>query len=249
MLLLSTSTLAPYGLHRQLLLAKQAGFDGVDLSLSFRQLDEWSADYVNEIASGVGIQVLSISAREHDMNQESLEKIILLAENLHVKRIQFFPPSRKDREDRWFFQSLPEFAKSNPPIELLVINVEPKTLLFFVPEYKDATLPAIKRITGKTAFALASVDPSSGVDLHKSFSLLGNSICNVFVADRSGGRENLFPGTGDLPLGSIIANLKESGYTGDYTIRIDSTEVAGGNDVQQVVEKLVAAQEFVKKCL
>jgi len=247
MLLLSTSTLVGYGLHRQLLLAKQAGFEGVDLSLSCGQIDEWSTEYVTEISALVGMPITSISAPEHNMTQELFEKIILLAQNLSAKRIHFFPPSRKDRDDGWFFRALPEFAKSNPPLELLVVNVEPKTLLFFVPEYKDATLPAIKKVTGKTAFSLSSVDPSSGVDLHRSFSLLGNSICNVFVADRSGSQENLLPGTGDLPLASVLSKLTESGYTGDYTIRLSPQEVHVGDDIQKVIEKLQAAQDFVKK--
>ncbi|MDR0771757.1 MAG: hypothetical protein LBF15_01505 [Candidatus Peribacteria bacterium] len=62
MILLSTSSLNGYGIHRSFLLAKKAGFDGVDLVLTKENFDLWDGDYLASISKEIGIKVLSITA-------------------------------------------------------------------------------------------------------------------------------------------------------------------------------------------
>jgi hypothetical protein len=44
---------------------------------------------------------------------------------------------------------------------ILVQNVEPKMLLFVIPEYRNNTFTEIKRVTGDTALNIWSLDKSS----------------------------------------------------------------------------------------
>jgi hypothetical protein len=61
--------------------------------------------------------------------------------------INFYPPHRADKDNQWFSAYLPKLKSPDSKVKLSIINVEPKTFLFFIPEYKDATLQMIKKIT------------------------------------------------------------------------------------------------------
>lgn len=98
-----------------------------------------------------------------------MELAVSLATELGVNVINIFPPHRLDKDGTWFNELLPKLKTQYPGIRFAVMNVEPKTFLFFIPEYRDATLDNIKKITGDTALNISKVDPESGVDLIKTF--------------------------------------------------------------------------------
>ena len=108
-----------------------------------------------------------------------------MAKQLGTKLINIFPPHRLDKDGSWFSDYLPLVKKQNPDIAISIINVEPKTFLFFIPEYKDATLSSIKKVTGETTLHISNVNPESGVDLIKTFTVLGSSIVNVLLSDKT----------------------------------------------------------------
>jgi hypothetical protein len=81
------------------------------------------------------------------MNKNDVDNILLLAKKLNVININFYPPYRADKDNTWFSEYLPKIKEKNPNLNICIINVEPKTFLFFIPEYKDATLNTIKKIT------------------------------------------------------------------------------------------------------
>lgn len=64
MLLLSTSSLAGYGLHKIFMLASAAKYDGIDLSLNFSEYDTVNAGYLQELMNITGIKIVSITAPE-----------------------------------------------------------------------------------------------------------------------------------------------------------------------------------------
>lgn len=102
--------------------------------------------------------------------------------------------------------------------------------MFFIPEYKDATLTSIKKLTGETALHISNVDPESGVDLIKTFTILGNSIVNVFLSDKTGSKDNLLPGKGDMPLETLLIRLKDGGYKRNFTLKIDPKSLGVGDN-------------------
>jgi 2-iminoacetate synthase ThiH len=80
------------------------------------------------------------------MSKEEVDNILILAKKLGVKNISFYPPHRADKDTTWF-SDLNKVKEKNPNFNICIINVEPKTFLFFIPEYKNATLTTIKKIT------------------------------------------------------------------------------------------------------
>ncbi len=49
MLLLATASLKGYGLHKIFLLAKAAGYDGIDLMIDFDEYDTCDAQYIKNL--------------------------------------------------------------------------------------------------------------------------------------------------------------------------------------------------------
>jgi sugar phosphate isomerase/epimerase len=209
MLLLSTSSLRGYGLHKIFSFARDAQYDGICLDLNLLDFDTENTAYILALSEEFKMSVMGITAYERRMTQKTVDRIMEMAKMLGSKIVNFYPPHRLDKEGEWFSDYLPKVQKRYKDIEITIINVEPKTFLFLIPEYKDATLPLIKKITGKTALHVSNVDPESGTDLIKTFSLLGNSIHNVYLSDKTGNKEDLLPGRGDMPLESLLIKLAE----------------------------------------
>jgi len=194
MLLLSTSSLRGYGLHKIFSFAKKSQYDGINLDLNPLDFDTENPEYISTLSKEFKVPVVSITAYERKMSKKAVDSIMEIAKTLDSKIVNFYPPHRLDKDGEWFNEYLPKVKQRHKNIDITVINVEPKTFLFFIPEYKDATLQSIKKVTGQTTLHISNVDPESGVDLIKTFSILGNSIHNVYLSDKTGNKEELLPG-------------------------------------------------------
>ncbi|MDD2917348.1 MAG: hypothetical protein PHH70_05910 [Candidatus Gracilibacteria bacterium] len=246
MLLLSTSSLRGYGLHKIFSLAQSARYDGINLDLNSLEFDTENASYIQELSGLFQIPVVSITAYERRITPKIVNEILEMAKILGTKTINFYPPHRLDKDGEWFSVYLPQVQKRHKDLDITVINVEPKTFLFLIPEYRDATLPIIKKITGKTSLYVSNVDPESGTDLIRTFSLLGNSIHNVYISDKTGNKEELLPGKGDMPLESLLIKLAEGGYKGNFILKVAPRELFAGDDVN-VLKHMTLAREYILK--
>ncbi|MDD2515943.1 MAG: hypothetical protein PHF46_02885 [Candidatus Gracilibacteria bacterium] len=244
MLLLSTSTLKGYGLHKIFKICKESGYDGLNLDLSKQDFDTQNAEYIKELSDFFGVNVVSITSYERKMSNNVVDEIIKMAGILGTKIINFYPPLRTDGDGNWFNEYLPIIKKKNPDLIISIISVEPKTFLFFIPEYKDATLTAIKKITGETTLNISSVDPASGFDLMKTFSVLGNSIHNIFLSDKTGTKGEMLLGYGEMPLESFLIKLKQSGYDRSFTLKVNAKDILAGDD-EGLFKKLEESKKFL----
>ena len=246
MLLVSTSCFKGHGLHKTFELIAESEYDGVDLSVSYTDYDTLDISYLKHLTEITGVKIHSITAHERKMDQEALDQVVKIAEELNIKLINIYPPHRLDKDGTWFSEYLPEVKKKFSEIQFAIINVEPRTFLFFIPEYKDATLTSIKKLTGETALHISNVDPESGVDLIKTFTILGNSIVNVFLSDKTGSKDNLLPGKGDMPLETLLIRLKDGGYKRNFTLKIDPKALGVGDD-ETVLARMKEAKKFWEK--
>jgi hypothetical protein len=83
-ILLSTSSLAWYWLHRIFKFAHKAWFDGLDLTLGGINYDYWDEDYIKELSDSFNMPVLSITAPARGMNEKKLIKLLQLHENFEL---------------------------------------------------------------------------------------------------------------------------------------------------------------------
>lgn len=247
MLLLSTSSLAGYGLHKIFVLAKQAEYDGIDLSVDFDMYDTCDAGYIDSLITLVDIPVVSISAPERKLTKRQFDQVLILASDLGVGIVNIHPPHRLDKEKDWFGDYLKIVAKKYPNITINIINAPPKTWLFVISEYGDARPETIKKITEHTALSIENVDPASGVDLMKTSILLGSTMGFIYLSDKTEEESGLFPGEGNMPLESLLIKLKEVGYTGHFSLAVKSEALSAGKDDATVIANIKQGRRFLAK--
>lgn len=247
MFLLSTRSLAGYGLDHIFQIAKAAGCDGIDLSIALSEYDTLDADYVDLIRKRHDIQIISVTAPIRKLTRKLAEKIVEFAEKLDIAIVNFAPPHRLDRDKEWFGEGLKVLLAKYPKITINIVNAPPKTWLFVISEYGDARPETIKKITGHTALSIENVEVESGVDLMKTFTLLGNTLTMVYYSDKDGQKNGMFPGTGSMPLESLLIRMKEAGYNGIFSLDVDPESLDAGSSDTQIITKITEARSFLQK--
>lgn len=250
MLLLSTSSLTGYGLHRIFKFAKEAWYTGLDIALWTLNYDLWDEDYIYELSQHFDLPVLSLTAPGKGMGKEKLEKIIMMAKKLSVQTVTFSPPHITDKDTKWFGSPLARIKKDTL-ISICVQNVEPKFLFFVIPEYRNATFTQIKNVTGDTTLDILGVDNSSSMDIIKAQKILGSSIKNIFFSDKHGMKRGILPGGAGggisyLPLESFLMKLKSTGYGGYITLKVNPKEIGVGN-ADRVAQNLAYMKTYYEK--
>lgn len=247
MFLLSTSSLSGYGLHRIFLLAKQGGFDGIDLSVDFGQFDSYDASYIDALIQSTDISVISITAPERKLNKKQCDQLLTLADDLGVKIVNLHPPHRLDKERDWFGEYLQIVASKYPNIVINIINAPPKTWLFIISEYGDARPETIKKITAHTALSIENVEPGSGVDLMKTLVLLGSTMGFIYLSDKTEEENGLFPGEGNMPIESLLIKLQDVWYTGHFALTVDPRSLLAGERDDTIIARMEKSRAFVTK--
>ena len=250
MLLLSTSSLTGYWLHRIFSFAKEAGYTWLDLALGNINYDLWDEWYIKSLSDEFKLPVLSITAPSKGMSMKKVDKIVTIAKNLDVQVITFSPPHLTDKDPKWFAQYLPK-VKRDTHLSIAIQNVEPKFLFFIIPEYKNSTLTEIKKITGDTTLDLLGIDPSSSMDILKAQKILGSSMKNIFFSDRHGTKSWVLPGGSGgwisyLPLESFLMKLKTWGYAGYITIKVNPRQLWVWNE-DKVTQNLTYVKKYYEK--
>jgi sugar phosphate isomerase/epimerase len=101
-------------------------------------------------------------------------------------------------------------------------------------------------MTEHTALSIENVEPESGVDLIKTFTLLGNTIGLVYLSDKTEESIGLFPGEGDMPLESLLIRMKEAGYTGPFSLDIDPRSLSIGHDAS-VIKRIQDSRSYLER--
>lgn len=245
-LLLSTSSLTGYGLHKMFYFAKETKMTGLDLHLNNKDFDLWDKDYIKSLSDEYDIPVLSITAPLRWMNERKVNIIISIAKELGTQVVTFSPPHISDKESSWFAKYLPK-VKRDSHLSIAIQNIEPKFLFFIIPEYKNATFSEIRRITWDTTLNLLWINPSSNMDIMKAQKFLWWSMKNVFFSDRYWNKTWILPwwaggGVSYLPLESFLMKLKSSGYNSFITLKIRPKELWAWNN-----DKVIKNLNYVKK--
>lgn len=250
MILISTYSLVWYWLHRIFDFAKKSNYDGIDLYLSRSNFDLWDEDYIKSLSDSFWIPVLSITASLKWMSEKWVDQIISIAKTLWVQVITFSPPHFWDKNITWFKQYLSKIKKETN-ISIAVQNVEPKFIFFIIPEYKNATLTEIKKVTWDSSLDLWAVESSSWTDILKAQKILWNSIKNIFLSDKDWTKTWLLPWKASswishLPLESFFMKLKSVWYNWFFTIKVKPIELGVWNE-KTVLQNLEFVKEYYKK--
>jgi len=250
MLILSTSSLKGYGLHRKFVFAKKAWYDWIDLVLEKWDFDSWNKEYVKSLSDSFDIPVLSVTAPTKGITKKIVDDIIALAITIKAQTITFSPPHITDRNSDWFTRYIGKASRDNH-IVITVQNVAPKFLLFVIPEYRSNNLLDIKKVTWFTSLNLSNVDKWAWMDILKAQNILGNTIKNVYLSDRRGPKMGLLPGNAggwisSLPLESFFMKMRTSGYSWYFSLKVNPKELLVWDD-KEVIKKLASVKDYYKK--
>lgn len=250
MILLSTSSLLWYGLHRIFSFAKKSGFDGIDLTLIKGHYDLWDEDYILHLSREFQIPVLSITAVGRWMDEKKVDQVISMAIKLGSQVVTFSPPHFSDKNTIWFTRHLLK-VKRDTHLSIAIQNVEPKFIFFLFPEYKNSTLTEIKKVTGDTTLDISSIDSSSWMDILKAQKILGSSVKNIFLSDKQGPKKGLLPGMAwwgisHLALESFFMKLKTTGYNWFISLKVRASELWVWTE-QKVLQNLQYSIDYYKK--
>ena len=250
MILLSTSSLAWYGLHRIFKFAYEKWFDWLDIALGKINYDLWDENYIKELSDSFNMPVLSITAPSRWMNEKKVDKILAIALTVWAQLITFSPPHFSDKKTTWFTRYLLKIKRDNH-LSIAVQNVESKFLFFIIPEYKNSTLLEIKKITWDTSLDLSNIDNSSWLDIMKAQKILWQSVKNIFLSDKHWTKVWLLPwgswgGISYLPLESFFMKLKISWYNWFITVKVKPTELWAWTE-ERVLQNLEYSVSYYKK--
>jgi sugar phosphate isomerase/epimerase len=249
-ILLSTSSLNWYGLHRIFQFAHKAWYDWIDIALWKINYDYWDEEYIKELSKAFNLPVLSITAPAKWMNQKKVDRIVKIASTLWSQLITFSPPHFSDKNTSRFTRYLLK-VKRDTHISIAIQNVEPKFLFFIIPEYKNSTLYEIKKTTWDATLDLSSIDWSSWMDILKAQKMLWSSMKNIFLSDKHGNKVWILPwqawwGISYLPLESFFMKLKTTGYNGFITLKVKPSELWVWTE-EKVFQNLEYAINYYKK--
>jgi len=245
MLLLSTSSLKWYWIHKIFILVKKAKYDWIDLVIDEKNYDTMDENYLKWLSDAFELPILSVTAPDRGLSKEKMDKIVKIAQVLNSQILNFYPPHISDKNMDFFTKYLQK-VKRELRIKVTLQNVEQKFMLFIIPEYRNSNLLDIKKITWDTALNLSNIDKSSWIDLSKAQSILWNTLSNVYLNDRVWLRTWLLPGSAwgwvsYLPIESFLMKLKISGYNWFFSLRVKPSEIWAWND-----EKVLFNLEYVK---
>ena len=250
MLLVSTSCFAGYWIHKIFDFAKTANYDGIELVLDKKHFDYWDGEYINSLIKEFNIPVLSIRAPKRWLNEKVVDRIVNLATEIKAQNITFTPPHYRDKNVSWYLRYLSK-VKRDTHLAISVVNVEPKFILFIIPEHKDATFTQIKRITWDTVLDISAVNHSSGFDIIKAQKVLGSSVKNIYFSDSYWPKKHMLPwqawgGTSYLPLESFLMKLKASSYNWFITLAISPREMWVWTN-EKVLQNLKFFKDYIDK--
>ncbi|MFA5917072.1 MAG: hypothetical protein WC850_02435 [Candidatus Gracilibacteria bacterium] len=250
MLLLSTSSLKGYGIHRICNFVKKANYDGLDLFMDLSEYDLWDMDYLKEIKNAYQVNILSITASGEGLNKTKVNSILDIAKTLGVQVVTFSPPHITDKDTTWFTRYLQE-VKNDFDFNIAVQNVESKYIFFIIPKYKNMPLIETKKITGYASLDIANIDNNSSIDIIKAINMLGNSLKNIYLSDKKADKYGLLPGKersgiSNLPIESFLMQLKSNSYNGFITIKVDPTELGVGNE-ELILKNLEKVKNYYTK--
>lgn len=251
---LSTGTLYTLPLPRALHIAREAGFDGVELIIN-QDFQRVNSRKLLDTLSGI-LPILSIHAPFMPLDGwggqiDSLKRSVDLAAGAGVPLVNFHPPSWMGMEIRywrWFYRVM-DFQKEvgkegvmvameNMPwegrfkINQYILSHAGKMIEFLHERNLFLTFDCTHMGSGKANFIN---------DFYLYYST--GRIRNIHFSDYGHGREHLLPGHGILPLSRFLNHLRHTGYSETLTLELSPHEFPKDEGI--IVESLKEIREYL----
>jgi len=243
MLLLCTDSLQGYGLNRIFELAKQAGYDGIDLGVNYGLYDTYNTEYVKKLIADYEIPVLAVSSPK----QIATKRVIELAEltkAVGAKVLILQPPKITDfKLASWYKKEIPKLREKEF-LSIAMENSPAGTFLGFIPEHamgSTADLKDFKHISLDTARI-----GEQRKDLIRAYTAFKKFLVHIHLSNLNKGQKYAPPQEGIMPLESFLTKLKQDNYPGNISLKILPKYLNAGED-DKVIDELKRAKAYYDK--
>ncbi|MEW6232451.1 MAG: sugar phosphate isomerase/epimerase [Chloroflexota bacterium] len=275
MIALSTGSLYSYGLGRAFALAKEAGFQGVEVLVDDRW-DTRQADYLNQLQREHAIPIVAVHSpfvpRVQGWERDQISRVkrtVALAEAvgaravvvhlpLGMAHVWIYAPSFQERAfavplpfrpqrlyREWLVHELADYQATVKPT-IVVENLPYKRFLGLrFNRYELNDLDALSR------FAHVNLDTTHWAtghfDILAIYERLAGRIAHVHLSNYNG-EEHQLPTNGVLPLDKLLQRLRADHFPGIVTLELDPRPL-GAEDEDRVRLNLRQSYEFCQRNL
>ena len=243
MIALSTDSLRGYGLNRIFAFIKEAGYDGADLYIDPRDFDTQDGEYVKELITQYNLPVLSIQTSQNATANDVVAALDM-AKKIGTKVVIVQPPKMFNfKYIKWLTNEVPKI-RQREEISIALENASAETFLGIIPEHALNNLNELKK------FKHAAIDTTRVAqkkdDLIRVFNILRKYLVHVHVSNVKKGKGYALPDEGILPLESFLSKLKQDGYRGTISFKINPKSMHAGED-EKVKKSLEDCKKFYEK--
>lgn len=231
MLVLCTDTLKGYGLNRIFEFAKEAGYDGIDLQMDFRNFDTLDKNYVKRLSESTGVPVKCVSADVNASSKEVLDAVDI-AKLLDAKVVIVQSPKILNfKYATWLKTEVPKI-REREKISIALENAPASTLLGFIPEHSMANITEMKK------FKHACLDTSRVAEKHqdliRTYGILRKYLVHIHISNVFKGKKYYRLEEGILPLESFLTKLKQDDYQGYISVKVSPKFIQAGEDDKMI---------------
>jgi sugar phosphate isomerase/epimerase len=240
MLVLSTDSLKGYGLNRIFKMVKKAGYEGIDLALDPKNFDTLNAEYVKSLIDETGLPVIAIQTPQ-TANSRKIIEAVKMAKILGTRIIVIQPPRIFDfKFAQWLKNEIPKIRQKEN-ISIALENAPSQTFLGIIPEHAMTSVLDLKR------FKHACIDTSRIAqkkdDLIRVYKALKKFLVHVHLSNVKAGKYYYLPDKGILPIESFLTKLKQDGFPGSISMKINGHYLECGDD-DKVMKHLAEMKLF-----
>lgn len=212
-LILSTDTLVNYGLDRIFALAKEAGFDGIDLAMR-KGFDARDDLYVQELATVYELPIYVVQTSSK-LNQKEMNKALDICATTGASTISINAPKITDFKVYDFISdNLKSYQDANPHLKFTIINpTDTKLFALPIPEFRFSNLiDIVKKYSAYLGLDITHLDMDMfEEEFVRKLEEYTPYISVLYLSDKDKkGHMHLMPGEGSLDLINFLKKLKKS---------------------------------------
>jgi len=238
--LVSTDSFSNCGLDMIFDLAKEAGYDGIDLAI-WKTNDARNVDYVKKLAIKHDLPVKSIQL-SNKVNQVEMNKALDLCEATGADTIAINAPDVFNiKAFNFLSDNLDAYKKENRHIHFSIINPENENFLA-IPKYHFSNIVEIIKKYG--CYLAVDVSNFESDVLENDFMRKLNNflpyISIFYLSDKNRvGDGHLLPGEGTLKLESLLKKIKQGKYAKYIStkITIKKADLADSEKLTSILKK------------
>jgi len=264
-IILSTGSLYKYSLSEIFRIAKEVGFDGVELLIGQNSYNI-GTDHIQELSDEYNIPILSLHSpfiicKGWGGFWDRIWRSLFIAMELQIPLVNFHPPSgifpRHHLGDELSenIQTYKDAIKDSG-IVLTIENLP--TIRAFRRLSINRLFPRMINNAYQIAeFALnndiyVTFDTThlgtTGIDLLEAYVVFKDRIANIHLSDYDGRSQHLLPGMGRLPLGKLLIQVKRDGYNGTITLETCPAAMEHENRAK-AAQNAEAGLKYIKNAL